>query len=65
MTTARESLDLIPLCPYCNHGLTEVLARKVTAVGTTSFLFGRRYIYACPNCTKALGISHRKGFWAG
>lgn len=65
MTTARESPDLVPLCPHCKNTLNEVLARKVNAVGTASFSFGKRYIYSCPNCGKALGISHRKGFWAG
>lgn len=65
MTTVKEELDLVPLCPHCEAQLDEVRARKITAVGTPSFLFGKRFIYACPSCHKALGISHRKGFWAG
>ena len=28
-------------------------------------LFGKRYIYFCPECRKVLGVSHRKGFWMG
>lgn len=65
MTTVKEAPNLVPLCPHCDARLDEVRARQVSAVGTTSFLFGKRYIYACPSCARALGISHRKGFWAG
>jgi hypothetical protein len=38
----------VPLCPHCDVRLDEVRARKVSAVGTTSFPFGKRYNYACP-----------------
>ena len=64
MTVVRESVDLVPLCPHCHSALDEVEARVVRTKGRSSpeFRFGKRYIYACP---KALGISHRKGFWAG
>jgi uncharacterized protein with PIN domain len=66
MTVVIESADLVPLCPHCDAPLQEVHGRTVTARGgATSFRFGKRYIYACPSCHKALGISHRKGFWAG
>jgi len=65
MTVVIESADLVTLCPHCDAPLGEVHARTVTARGGTSFGFGKRYIYACPSCRKALGISHRKGFWAG
>lgn len=65
MTVVIESADLVPLCPHCDELLQEVHGRTVSARGATSFGFGKRYIYACPSCNKALGISHRKGFWAG
>ena len=67
MTVVRESVDLVPLCPHCHSALDEVEARVVRTKGRSSpeFRFGKRYIYACPACHKALGISHRKGFWAG
>ena len=65
MTIVNENPNLVPLCPHCEAPLNEVDARTVSAVGSSSFQFGKRYIYACPSCRKALGISHRKGFWAG
>ena len=67
MTVVKESFDLVPLCPHCESPLNEVEARTVrtTGRGTAQFRFGKRYIYACPACHKALSISHRKGFWAG
>jgi hypothetical protein len=65
LITVKEEPNLVPLCPHCDAQLDEVRARQVSAVGTKSFPFGKRYIYACPSCNRALGISHRKGFWAG
>lgn len=66
MTVVIESTDLVPLCPHCEAPLREVHGRTVSVRGrATSFGFGKRSIYACPSCNKALGISHRKGFWAG
>ena len=67
MTVVRESPDLVPLCPHCALPLDEIKSRVVRTAGRSSpeFRFGKRYIYACPSCHKALGISHRKGFWAG
>lgn len=64
-TTIREDPDLSPTCPHCDAPLTEVRATTVPAVGSASFQFGKRYVYACPRCNKLLGITHRKGFWAG
>ena len=60
-----EDPDLIPLCPYCNSQLNEVVASTPAVRGSVAFKFGKRTVYACPSCRKALGISQRKGFWAG
>lgn len=67
MTVVRESVDRVPLCPHCESPLEEVVWRVVRTTGRSSpeFRFGKRYIYACPACRTALGISHRKGFWVG
>lgn len=67
MTTIKESLDLVPLCPHCEAPLNTVDARPIDVGrgGGAQIRFGKRYIYACPSCGKALSISHRKGFWAG
>jgi len=51
--------DVQPLCSHCAKELTVVWMRELSGV------FGRRYIYFCPHCRKALGISHRKGFFMG
>lgn len=56
---------LIPDCPYCSTALATIRARTLAAFGGTPFGFGKRYVYACPNCNKLLGVSHRKGFWMG
>lgn len=53
------------ICPHCETTLTSVSATLLQAGGGNPFSFGKRYIYACPACNKALGISHRKGFWMG
>ena len=60
-----EEPDLVPLCTHCNKELNEIVAATPTATGSTAFRFGKRHIYACPSCRKALAISQRKGFWAG
>lgn len=60
-----EDPDLVPLCPHCSHELNEVVGTTPKAQGTAAFMFGKRTVYACPSCRKALGISARKGFWAG
>jgi len=65
MTVIIENPDLVPLCPHCKAPLNEIDARTIPASGSSSFQFGKRYIYACKACNKALGITHRKGFWAG
>ena len=61
----REEIDLVPRCPHCNGELNEIVATTATTAGSSQFRFGKRYVYACPSCRKALGVSHRKGFWAG
>lgn len=65
MIVAKESPHLEPLCPHCGVTLSEIHGRGVSARARFSFGFGKRYIYACPSCRKVLGVSHRKGFWAG
>lgn len=59
MIDATEKTDIDPLCPHCGDTLREVWYRRLS--GT----LGRRYIYFCARCRKALGVSHRKGFWMG
>ena len=63
--TVRENRHLVPLCPHCDTALTTIEYREVAATGAPTSRFGKRYVYACPTCNKALGVSHRKGFWMG
>lgn len=63
--TISEDPELVPLCPHCNLELHEITAATPVARGSAAFKFGKRTVYACPSCRKALGISQRKGFWAG
>lgn len=73
VSQARESADIVvneeptltPTCPHCEQTLTSIGARQVDARGRAAFGFGKRFVYACPNCNRLLGISHRKGFWMG
>ncbi|MDJ0767158.1 MAG: hypothetical protein QNJ12_00135 [Ilumatobacter sp.] len=60
-----EDPDLVPLCPHCGRELSEIVATIPAASGSSKFKFGKRTVYACPMCRKALGVSERKGFWAG
>jgi uncharacterized protein with PIN domain len=60
-----EEPDLVPLCPHCNRELNEIIATSPDVKGSSTFTFGKRFVYACPSCRKALGITQRKGFWAG
>ena len=55
----ERSDDVDPLCPHCERALTRIGAREIRST------LGKRYIYFCPHCKKALGVSHRKGFWMG
>ncbi len=59
MIPCEEKPDITPLCPHCGAALNLVYCRPLTST------FGKRYIYFCPACRKALGVSHRKGFWMG
>lgn len=63
--TIAEDETLIPKCPHCDVELTTIRARKLPATGSPVTRFGKRYVYACPACSKVLGITHRKGFWMG
>lgn len=59
MLELKESLDTTPICPHCSAPLEEVWFRELRG------RLGRRYLYFCPRCHKALGVSHRKGFFMG
>lgn len=59
MLPVQEKEDVYPICPHCAERLSSVWCRALES------LFGKRYIYFCPQCKKVLGISHRKGFWMG
>ena len=61
----REDTSLSASCPHCDASLTTILACSVDLQGSRTARFGKRYAYACPACTRLLGISHRKGFWMG
>lgn len=51
--------EVTPVCPHCSAGLRQIWYREVRGQ------FGRRYVYFCGECSKVLGLSHRKGFWMG
>ncbi len=55
----REDFPAAPVCPHCGKDIQELAARRVES------LLGVRFIYYCTDCRKALGVSHRKGFWMG
>ncbi len=59
MLPVEEKNDVTPVCPHCGKELEKVWCRELES------LFGKRYIYFCPECRKVLGVSHRKGFWMG
>jgi hypothetical protein len=55
----EEKEEIAPLCPHCETEIRRVWFQKIPGVA------GKRYLYYCSNCRKALGVSHRKGFWMG
>ncbi len=59
MLPVEETNEVNPICPHCGKVLFKVLCRRLESV------FGKRYIYFCPECHKVLGVSQRKGFWMG
>ena len=59
MIQLEQRDDIEPICPFCREQLPSIGYRELDA------MFGRRYLYFCPSCGSALGISHRKGFWMG
>ncbi len=59
MIPTEERDDLYPLCPHCKAEVKLVYCRELYS------MFGKRYIYFCPQCRTTLGVSHRKGFWMG
>lgn len=60
-----EDPQLVPDCPHCGAMLTTIRTRMLPANGSAKARFGKRYAYACSDCNRLLGISHRKGFWMG
>ena len=59
MIELTQRSDIDPLCPHCTQTLKNVLYREIRT------FWGRRYLYFCSACHKALGVTHRKGFFMG
>jgi len=59
MIPTEEHEKINPLCPHCKKEIFKMFFREMFTV------FGKRYIYFCPECKSVLGVSHRKGFWMG
>lgn len=59
MIELKQQNDIDPLCPHCSEALREVWFRELRG------FLGRRYVYFCAACRKALGVSHRKGLFMG
>ncbi|MBN2414515.1 hypothetical protein JXO52_01665 [bacterium] len=59
MINLEERTDMTPQCPYCKRDLATLAFQQIR-----SFL-GKRYLYFCPGCRAAIGVSHRKGLWMG
>jgi hypothetical protein len=55
----EEKEDIAPICPHCETEIRTVWYQRIPGIA------GKRYLYYCSNCRKALGVSHRKGFWMG
>ncbi len=63
--TITEDPSMVVQCPHCDAELTTILTRHLEVEGSATARFGKRFAYACPACSRLLGISHRKGFWMG
>lgn len=59
MINLEERKDIRPQCPHCKRDLETLAFQQIR-----SFL-GKRYLYFCPGCRAALGVSHRKGVLMG
>jgi hypothetical protein len=59
MVELQERSDIDPVCPHCKIELKNIAYRELSG------MFGKRYVYFCPDCRSVLGVSHRKGFWMG
>jgi len=59
MIAIEERNDVSPVCPHCKAELRVLWFQEIRGV------FGRRYLYFCPQCKSSLGVSHRKGFFMG
>jgi len=55
----EDNPSVEPLCPHCEKEVRVLYLRQIES------MLGVRYLYYCSECRKALGISHRKGFWMG
>ena len=51
--------DRTPICPNCERSLAGLVRQQLNDG------LGKAYLWSCPSCRKALGVSHRKGFWMG
>jgi predicted RNA-binding Zn-ribbon protein involved in translation (DUF1610 family) len=59
MIECVETQTEVPICPHCGQQIRQVFCRRLSSA------LGKRYVYFCALCRKALGVSHRKGFWMG
>jgi hypothetical protein len=59
MIQLTQKDDVTPICPHCSQSVRQIWFRELKG------FFGRRYLYFCAECTKVLGVSHRKGLWMG
>ncbi len=59
MIEVKETSDHPVVCPHCEKTLGKIVAVKAKSG------LGVRFVYACGQCRKVLGVSHRKGFWMG
>ena len=51
--------EVKPLCPHCGREIDGLYQQQLDES------FGKAYLWFCTTCRKALGVSHRKGFWMG
>ena len=51
--------DRDPICPHCDQPIDGLMSRNIRSDA------GRGYVWACPRCTRVLGVSHRSGYVLG
>ena len=60
MAVVLEQKDSVqPKCPHCSTEIRRIWFQEIKST------LGKRYVYFCPSCSSALGVSHRKGFLMG